>query len=376
MNNLPKKFKLNDTLYKINKLSVLQNFKKEDLNDKPFPYLVIKDCLPNEIYEHLENTYPSDEHIFEYDKNNHKKMYHNTRYQINSSVALEIKDATILDPIWELFIRYHTSKIFFNEVKSILGERLENCDVIKNKLSYYKNFNEDNVDNINSKLDIIKKCIKKKIYTLELYEKKTDIKEEKKEIIINKLSEDIKKHQLTQNILNIKKKNIAKINSINNLSLGIRNIDNSDIQLDCQIGINSPCRCKSVVKGPHIDNLSEIYAGLFYMKQNIDNGTGGDLLMYDTQKSYINQDEFIKNNPFIKINKIIDGKPFVEHRGFDDKKIKLVNTINYDRNTFVLFLSTINSIHSVSPRSKNKVSRRLVNIIGESYTKTNNDRYK
>ena len=56
-------FILNNKKYKISSLSLLQNFKKKNLNIKPYPYLSIKNALPEEIYEHLSNNYPSDEII-------------------------------------------------------------------------------------------------------------------------------------------------------------------------------------------------------------------------------------------------------------------------------------------------------------------------
>ena len=67
MIKLPKTFKIKDNIYNINKISVLQNFNKEHFNKEPYPYLVIKDCLPEDIYEHLENNYRSDQDIFNLD---------------------------------------------------------------------------------------------------------------------------------------------------------------------------------------------------------------------------------------------------------------------------------------------------------------------
>ena len=353
MIKLPNTFKIKDNIYNINKISVLQNFNKEHFYKEPYPYLVIKDCLPEDIYEHLENNYPSDQDIFNLDNNSNNKnnMYHNTRYQINSSTVLNLNNTKVIDPIWDLFIKYHTSELFFNEIKKIFGNHIKKCDIIKNKLIDYK--------------------IKNKITTSKINFINSKIK--KKSNINNDDNNDLLKNLITDRENN--KKLLHKKNNINDLSIGVRKMSKSDILLDCQIGINSPCKKLSSVKGPHIDNLSEIYAGLFYMKQKNDIGTGGDLVIYETIKKYNSLKKFIKDNPFIKINKIIDDKPFIESRGFNEKKIKKVKTIKYDRNTFVLFISTIDSIHSVSTRSENKVSRRLVNIIAESYSKFNNERF-
>ena len=49
---------------------------------------------------------------------------------------------------------------------------------------------------------------------------------------------------------------------------------------DCQIGINSPVSQASTVKGPHVDNRVELYAGLFYMRTDEDDSRGGSLEIF------------------------------------------------------------------------------------------------
>ena len=40
----------------------------------------------------------------------------------------------------------------------------------------------------------------------------------------------------------------------------------ADLVLDCQVGMNKPVSSRSVVRGPHTDNTSEIWAGLLFFK--------------------------------------------------------------------------------------------------------------
>jgi len=129
------------------------------------------------------------------------------------------------------------------------------------------------------------------------------------------------------------------------------------IVMDTQIGINSPTTEKTQVIRPHTDSKREIYAGLFYLKHDDDNGLGGDLNILNLKKEYNNIEEF---------RKIIGTR---KDRFFDDfkEKLKIIDTVKYDKNKLVLFVNYDNAIHEVTPREPNKLSRRLVNIIGEHY---------
>jgi hypothetical protein len=443
MNDLPSHFILNEIEYNIKELSVLRNFTKTDLCLEPYPHIVIKNCLNQEIYDHLEKTYPSDDLIYKMDKNtdNDSIMYHNTRYQINSDRIyknFENNNLNNIDNIWFLFIKYHTSELFLNEVKNAFNNNIFiNCDIIQNKIKQKVDQNENetikiekiikiaqrkiiiienklnnqkiklqNLKNKNIRLNNKKiklQTLKDKIIKLNELNLNLDLDksiEQKKLNILNNINVinneilELNKLNITDNISLIKNEiselndsyesQNNKINRLNknnkiinydSLKIGVRNIDQLDILLDCQVGINSPCKIKSTVKTPHIDNLNEIYAGLFYMKQPTDKGKGGDLIIYEPKKNYSNFDEFKKNNPLIKINKITKNRNVIESRGFNKNKLKLVKKIKYEKNVLVLFLSTINSIHAVSPRNVNTISRRLVNIIGESYCKENLQRY-
>ena len=57
-------FEMNGKKYSLNNISILNKFKKKYLNLKPYPYLVISNCLEKEVYNHLDNFYPSDDFIY------------------------------------------------------------------------------------------------------------------------------------------------------------------------------------------------------------------------------------------------------------------------------------------------------------------------
>ncbi len=40
--------------------SLLQNFKQADFFNEPFPHLIIKNALPENLYKNLENNFPNE----------------------------------------------------------------------------------------------------------------------------------------------------------------------------------------------------------------------------------------------------------------------------------------------------------------------------
>lgn len=139
--------------------------------------------------------------------------------------------------------------------------------------------------------------------------------------------------------------NIFNVDVFADWSLGLRNRDGKAVGTDCQIGLNSPVTEKSTVIGPHVDNPKEIYAGLFYMRDKMDNSEGGSFNVLKP-KSY---DIPVKKN----------------YPKYKDSMFEVKDTIPYRRNTFVLLLCTKYAFHGVTKRSVTSFSRKLVNIIAE-----------
>ena len=137
--------------------------------------------------------------------------------------------------------------------------------------------------------------------------------------------------------------------------LNIRNEENKkkfQFVADCQPGINTPSTLKSSVRDSHLDNTAELVAGLFYLKDDNDKSTGGDLQVMEARQN----------------------KKIILHKKSSVKNIsdlKLFKEIEYKKNKVVFFLNTSNSIHRVSPRSVAKIPRNLTNIIFETYLPDN-----
>ena len=113
--------------------SVLQNTNNIQFKSNYFPYIVIDDALPLELYNMLKSKLPTSEKIIG------KNEYHeNFAYRYNANNSLKDKD---ISNEWKEFIKYHTSYNFLEEFYNIFGESIKKIyRAEKEKL-----FNENNV---------------------------------------------------------------------------------------------------------------------------------------------------------------------------------------------------------------------------------------
>ena len=113
--------------------SILQNKKNIKFKFDKFPYLVIDDALPLDLYNKLNDNFPNYEKII--GNNDYKENY---AYRYNAYNSL--RDKEISDE-WKNFIKFHTSYDFLEEFYSIFGDSIKKIyKVEKEKL-----FNKNNV---------------------------------------------------------------------------------------------------------------------------------------------------------------------------------------------------------------------------------------
>ena len=91
-------------------ISVLQRATSADVVSDPFPYLVIENALPQELYDELARTLPTREQM------GIAEARSNTRwnYPARHAVANEA-----LTPLWRDFIAYHSGEGFFREIVAL-----------------------------------------------------------------------------------------------------------------------------------------------------------------------------------------------------------------------------------------------------------------
>lgn len=126
-------------------------------------------------------------------------------------------------------------------------------------------------------------------------------------------------------------------------SVGPRGMGKHDINMDCQIGVNTPVKERGRVRGPHLDSPLQFFGAMLYMTDPEDTA-GGDLILYrwkGVRRTY--------------------GKAEVE-----DQHVEEVKRVPYRANTLVMFASSADSVHGVSIREPTEHYRSLVNFIGEA----------
>ena len=210
--------------------SVLQKFKKKNIFYDPFPHIIIRDCLPQNLYSVLSKNYP------------YNLVSNNGNNRRGSILSNQFEELKCED--WKNFINYHNSIKFLDEIVDIFKDYLKN----------------------------------------------------------------------DQNLLNILNIEIKKKNF---------NAQNKNITFSSTIDYNTSVTSENSVRGFHIDKPTKFFSGLFYLREEQDNSSGGDLNI------------------------------------FSIKKAKILKTIKYDKNVLVLFINNKYSYHGVTTRSLTNSLRRF-----------------
>mgnify|MGYP001330539635 CR=1 FL=1 len=178
-----------------------------------------------------------------------------------------------------------------------------------------------------------------------------DISQDWKQFIDYHSSKEFFKEVLNlfeNSLLNNKNINLA---TLNNLNTGIRfqdTFDKKDCLLDAQISVNTPVTKKSSVRKAHTDNNNKIFSGLFYLRQDEDNSSGGDLQICNWNESYSYK-----------------KKLWTYTESLSSRHYKVFDEIRYANNVAVLFLNSLDALHCVTPRDPTVHTRTFVNLVGE-----------
>lgn len=114
--------------------------------------------------------------------------------------------------------------------------------------------------------------------------------------------------------------------------------DDTDFQLDFQLGYNSPVHETSSVRGPHVDKTRRLVSALLYMPQPHDDA-GGELTVC----------RFKGARRFQGVSAALDD-------------VEPVTTVPYEPNRLILFVNGPFSVHGVKPRAVTDKIRRYVNL--------------
>jgi hypothetical protein len=98
--------------------SLLAHVTKDDIRRDPFPHIVIRNALPQELYDALAKSMPTAEYIGE---RIGKPITSNERYNYMSEMVLG--DPTMAQ-VWKDFVTYHSSPAFYEEFLDLFQEDL------------------------------------------------------------------------------------------------------------------------------------------------------------------------------------------------------------------------------------------------------------
>ena len=129
----------------------------------------------------------------------------------------------------------------------------------------------------------------------------------------------------------IKKKNFFKLTKNNPKKKNF-------VRFGSSYSYNTPVKSSNSIVGPHLDHYDKINFGLYYLRLDVDKSEGGDLVIYKWKNGYSN---------FQKKNIIFTEK--WNNMFFHAEPLK---TLKYKKNTFILALNSIDSLHGVTPREK------------------------
>tara|TARA_B100000123_G_scaffold270503_1_gene248477 strand:+ start:623 stop:1048 length:426 start_codon:yes stop_codon:yes gene_type:complete len=111
--------------------SVLQNKQKIQFKFNKFPYLIIDDALPEDLYNRLNSNFPRYEKII--GQNEYKE---NFAYRYNAFNSLRDKE---ISNDWKEFIRFHTSYEFLEEFYDIFQESIKKIYKVEKEKLFNKN---------------------------------------------------------------------------------------------------------------------------------------------------------------------------------------------------------------------------------------------
>jgi hypothetical protein len=102
---------------------VLDRVGPDDIRTEPFAHLVVENCLPPEYFRALADAYPPDEQVLQL--NGWRRggpVQPNQRNDISAHQVLA--EPGLVAPIWDAFVRHHTSPAFYAEVVRVFGPAL------------------------------------------------------------------------------------------------------------------------------------------------------------------------------------------------------------------------------------------------------------
>jgi hypothetical protein len=96
-------------------LSLLQRVNSTDIQQFPFPHIILENALPEELHSELRESFPSPREL------GVDPSQDNVRW---STKARDLSQLSAVSELWKLFINYHSSHQFWDDVVRVFGEAI------------------------------------------------------------------------------------------------------------------------------------------------------------------------------------------------------------------------------------------------------------
>lgn len=105
--------------------SILEKVSSADIQLDPFPHLVIENALPDDYYQMLADCYPEIDLLA-----GGQRLENNTAYFKSANVIVKNRK---YQKIWQEFVDYHSSPLFFRDVMGVWSDEIrKNFSDVKN----------------------------------------------------------------------------------------------------------------------------------------------------------------------------------------------------------------------------------------------------
>tara|TARA_B100001287_G_scaffold227325_1_gene197233 strand:+ start:1492 stop:2307 length:816 start_codon:yes stop_codon:yes gene_type:complete len=146
----------------------------------------------------------------------------------------------------------------------------------------------------------------------------------------------------------LSEKDFKKYNDYQTGLRGFNSHKRNKVLMDAQISINTPVEKLSSVRKAHLDNTNKFFSGLFYLRLPNDDSRGGNLQLCKWREEYT-----------------LSKKIKLYRESLHQNHYEVFDELKYENNLAVLFLNSIESLHSVTPRYETSYPRCFVNLVGE-----------
>jgi hypothetical protein len=103
--------------------SILRGITRADIRPEPFAHVVVEGCLPAPLYAELARTFPDDATILRLGRSAGRgRVQPNSRHDVGARHILG--NPHCFSQSWLEFVRYHVSKVFFQEFIELMGPEI------------------------------------------------------------------------------------------------------------------------------------------------------------------------------------------------------------------------------------------------------------